>query len=101
MDSLVRRLQMQVMALEEDKEALLQHIKELKHAWCMSVASEDGAVCRDVRDGSHNIAFQCSVCGCWVAYDEHWETGIYMDPTERIHPAFCPNCGRKVVGDEQ
>lgn len=56
--------------------------------------------CRDVRSADHIIAFECSECGCWVAYDEYWETGIYVpDETgqEHIHPRYCPNCGAKVV----
>ena len=56
--------------------------------------------CRDVRSTDHTIAFECSECGCWVAYDEYWETGIYVPHEtgqEHIHPHYCPNCGRKVV----
>lgn len=55
--------------------------------------------CRDVRSADHIIAFECSECGCWVAYDEYWETGIYVpDETgqEHIHPRYCPNCGAEV-----
>lgn len=55
--------------------------------------------CRDVRSTDHTIAFECSECGCWVAYDEYWETGIYVlheTGQEHIHPHYCPNCGRRV-----
>jgi len=56
--------------------------------------------CRDVRSTDHTIAFECSECGCWVAYDEYWETGIYVlheTGQEHIHPHYCPNCGAKVI----
>lgn len=56
--------------------------------------------CHDVRSADHTIAFECSECGCWVAYDEYWETGIYVPHEtgqEHIHPRYCPNCGREVV----
>lgn len=56
--------------------------------------------CRDVRSEDATIAFECSECGCWVAYDEYWETGIYIQgegQQAHIHPRYCPNCGRKVV----
>ena len=56
--------------------------------------------CRDVRSEDATIAFECSECGCWVAYDEYWETGIYIQgegQQPHIHPRYCPNCGRKVV----
>ena len=56
--------------------------------------------CRDVRSKDRIIAFECSECGCWVAYDEYWETGIYVlheTGQEHVHPRFCPNCGRRVV----
>lgn len=56
--------------------------------------------CHDVTQGERTQAFTCSECGCWVAYDEHWETGIYIDRENKlvhIHPAYCPNCGAKVV----
>lgn len=55
--------------------------------------------CRDVRSTDHTIAFECSECGCWVAYDEYWETGIYVlheTGQEHIHPRYCPNCGRRI-----
>jgi len=58
--------------------------------------------CHDVRSTDHTIAFECSECGCWVAYDEYWETGIYVlheTRQEHIHPHYCPNCGRKVVDE--
>lgn len=56
--------------------------------------------CRDVRSEDATIAFECSECGCWVAYDEYWETGIYIQGEGQqvhIHPRYCPECGRKVV----
>ena len=56
--------------------------------------------CRDVRSEDATIAFECSECGCWVAYDEYWETGIYIrgeGQQVHIHPHYCPNCGREVV----
>lgn len=56
--------------------------------------------CKDVTSEEHTQAFTCSECGCWVAYDEYWETGIYVDvewQAVHIHPRYCPNCGAKVV----
>lgn len=58
--------------------------------------------CRDVRSTDHTIAFECSECGCWVAYDEYWETGIYVlheTGQEHIHPHYCPSCGAEVVDE--
>ena len=57
--------------------------------------------CKDATSDDHTQAFTCSECGCWVAYDEYWETGIYMEgdgQAVHIHPHYCPNCGRKVEG---
>ena len=56
--------------------------------------------CRDVTGEERIQAFTCSECGCWVAYDEYWETGIYVQTEGQpvhIHPHYCPNCGAKVV----
>ena len=56
--------------------------------------------CRDVTGEGNIQAFTCSECGCWVAYDEYWETGIYVQTEGQpvhIHPSYCPNCGAKVV----
>lgn len=56
--------------------------------------------CEDVTSEGRTQAFTCSECGCWVAYDEYWETGIYVDgdgQAVHIHPRYCPNCGRRVV----
>lgn len=53
-----------------------------------------------IDEGCGTVAFKCSECGCWVAYDEYWETGIYawMDGGLKcIFPHYCPNCGRRVV----
>ena len=55
--------------------------------------------CKDATSEDHTQAFTCSECGCWVAYDEYWETGIYVEgegQAVHIHPHYCPNCGRKV-----
>lgn len=59
--------------------------------------------CEDVTSEDRTQAFTCSECGCWVAYDEYWETGIYVDgdgQAVHIHPRYCPNCGRRVVVDD-
>lgn len=56
--------------------------------------------CKDTTSEEHTQAFTCSECGCWVAYDEYWETGIYVQgegQAVHIHPHYCPNCGAKVV----
>lgn len=58
--------------------------------------------CKDVSDSAKHadVAFECSECGCWVAYDEYWETGVYVRKDGQpmhIHPHFCPYCGREVV----
>lgn len=75
------------------------------HVWCTSpeqaVAATLGpGTCEDVTSEDRTQAFTCSECGCWVAYDEYWETGIYVDgdgQAVHIHPRYCPNCGRRVV----
>lgn len=57
-------------------------------------------ICKDATSEEHTQAFTCSECGCWVAYDEYWETGIYVQgdgQAVHIHPHYCPNCGAKVV----
>lgn len=58
--------------------------------------------CKDVSDSAKHadVAFECSECGCWVAYDEYWETYIYVrSDGQAVHiiPHYCPNCGREVV----
>ena len=56
--------------------------------------------CHDATHDKQVQAFTCSECGCWVAYDEYWETGIYVQgdgQAVHIRPHYCPNCGRKVV----
>lgn len=58
--------------------------------------------CKDATSEEHTQAFTCSECGCWVAYDEYWETGIYVQgdgQAVHIHPHYCPNCGAKVVSE--
>lgn len=55
-------------------------------------------------EGSGTVAFKCSECGCWTAYDEDWSTGIYAwegDMMKSVFPRYCPNCGRAVVKEER
>lgn len=56
--------------------------------------------CMDL--GCGTIAFKCSECGCWIAYDEDWSTGVFAwvgDEMRSIFPHYCPNCGAEVVDD--
>lgn len=88
----------EVVAMENGEEGLVlfDHFMTPEQA---VEATLGRGTCRNVRSADHTIAFECSECGCWVAYDEYWETGIYVlheTGQEHIHPRFCPNCGRRV-----
>ena len=84
MDPLIRRLQMQVMALEEDKAALLQQLKNLKHAWTMDTSFVKK--CKNLSTGQPDeVPFMCSVCKEKLA----------------VVPIYCPHCGRLVETGEE
>ena len=66
------------------------------------IATLGRETCKDASDSAKHadVAFECSECGCWVAYDEYWETYIYVrSDGQAVHiiPHYCPNCGRRVV----
>lgn len=90
----------EVVAMENGEEGLVVFDHYLTPEQAVAATLGPGT-CRDVRSEDATIAFECSECGCWVAYDEYWETGIYIQgegQQAHIHPHYCPNCGKRVVG---
>lgn len=53
--------------------------------------------CRDV--SKQEGGFECSECGCY-ADSEAWRCFLSCGSDGETAFSYCPNCGRKVVGDD-